>query len=309
MKGTKEALGEALSVLAQRDTPPFVVTADLAGPLGLEEFEKARPDRFLNVGVAEQAMVGIACGLAHESGAVVATFASFLMRAYEQIRNLVGLDQFNVTLVGSHVGIATGANGATHQSLEDVGAMCALGSIPVLSPAFVEESRRMLLESVDTPGPAYIRLTRWMPDIVGGVPLVNDPVSLLREHASPHVILIGHGCGTRLALLAAQLLDEQGVRCDVVHVAQINPLPDVALSRITTGEAIGIVVEDHYAWSGLGSRIADVAPLWWAAHQGITLGVERLPGSDDAMDLLTEAGLDPQAIAVTVLNRLRQVGG
>jgi len=254
MVPTKDGLALALSQLSD-DELPFVVTADLLHPLGLQTFAAKHERLFFNVGVAEQAMVGIASGLAASGRpAIAATFATFLLRACEQIRNLLVIDNRHVVLVGSHAGIVTGPNGVTHQSLEDIGVLNSLG-VSIWSPCSVDEASAAIKCALGEPGPHYVRLTRWAPPLSVNLPCSTPAAAF--DVDDPHVTIVSHGIMTPIASVAASLLAPQGHKVRVLHVPRLAPFPFAQLRPLLAGSLMS--VEDHFPSAGLGGNAASRA--------------------------------------------------
>lgn len=292
MRPTKDGLALALSQLDGEELP-FVVTADLLQPLGLQEFATNHEDLFFNVGVAEQAMVGIASGLAASGRpAIAATFATFLLRACEQIRNLLVIDHRHVVLVGSHAGIVTGPNGVTHQSLEDVGILNSLG-LSIWSPCSADEASAAIKHALSEPGPHYVRLVRYSPPISTSLPCAAPTVAF--DVDGPHVTVVSHGVMTPIATVAASLVAPEGHKVRVIHVPRLAPFPFTQLRPLLAGRIMSI--EDHFPATGLGAML-QVALMQGGIPQSVFMvGPQTLMGSDDAEVLLQFARLDAQSLA------------
>lgn len=246
-----------LSELAAIDERVVLLTGDL-GYLVLDVFSNRFPDRFFNVGVAEQNMVGIATGLA-EAGYVpfvysIATFAT--MRPYEFVRNGPVLHELPVRIVGVGGGFDYGYNGITHFALEDYAVMRTQPDMMVIAPADSAQARAAVRATRDVPGPIYFRVGKRgtpVPGLdgrfaAGGIQLIGDGAD---------IALIAIGSIAREAQLAAETLAEEGIGATVAVVPTLNPSPVEALVELLGGMSLAISVETHYLSGGLGSLVAE----------------------------------------------------
>jgi transketolase len=290
----RAALGEALLEQAASGTPAFLVTADLVIPLRLGEYAYAYPQHVLDVGVAEQAMVTIAAGVASVRRPVVAaTFAVFLLRAYEPIRNLLVADRIPVTLVGAHAGIATGPNGGSHHAVEDINVLTGLPGMLTYLPATGAEVARAVMASFGHDGPSYIRIPRWIPDPAGEP---SAPGQRMAVDAA-EVVVFGHGATWCLVEQAVAVLQGEGLP---VAAAKIGSWPSV--EPLGGGQArLRVLCEDASPGGGLLGLLRAALPggLW--AH----VGPDWAMGSDDAEVLYERAGLTVPAIADRVREEMR----
>ena len=276
---------------AERDPRIWVLDGDLADSDGAVHFERRHPERFVMAGIAEQAMVSMAAGMASCGlRPFVFSFAAFLAyRAYDQVR--VGLSQAGmpVTLVGSHGGGCASRNGKTHAAINDLAAMASLPRLEVWAPAGPREVRHACREILAGDQPAYLRLPRRPLDDLPGEPA---PARWL-EPRRP-VSLAGCGLGTHLAAAAHRRLAAEGHALGLLHVARPKPLPE-DLGATLGGVDTLFVIEDHYGFGGLGSLLQQldlplrVVPLGWPAEWA------GKSGADD--DLLALGGLDAETLA------------
>jgi len=294
---TRAALPEYLQGVALDQDCPYVLTADLAVPLGLVQFSRSRPDRFLDVGIAEQCLVAVAAGLASTGHpAVATTFASFAMRGLEAFRNLVMYDDLHVVLVGANGGIATGPNGPTHQATEDLGVFGSLERVKCFSPRSVPEAVAVLAHTVSNHGQYYVRLARWEP------PRTREPTSDVVETDKAWEAFYGDLTGAGVAVLSHGVT--WNIACDVVDAmrsdghsavaAHVGCIPVATLGL--TAETV-VTVEDHYSYSGLGRLAPLLVP---GAKRYVNVGAPWPLGSDDAEVLYDAAGLS----VTGVLDRL-----
>lgn len=252
--------GVALPELASENSDIAVVTADLALLSGLDRFKRTFPDRFFNVGIAEQNMIGVAAGLAHEGMKVFATtYAAFIsMRSFEQARHFLGCMREKVVLVGSAAGVVMGMYGATHCSIEDVALMRSIPGMTVISPADPFEAVKAMIALTKFDGPAYLRLTGDL----------NSPMIYKEDYdleigrgvtltAGSDVALIASGQMVHEALGAAKLLDEKGISCTVIDMHTIKPLDTDLIDDVCAKHGLIVTIEEHSIIGGLGSAVAE----------------------------------------------------
>ncbi len=258
-RATREAFGETLVELAVEGIDVVAVDADLSKSTTTAKFASAYPDRFFNVGIAEQNMIGTAAGLA-VAGKVAFTgsFAVFATgRAYDQIRNTVCYSELDVKLAPTHSGVTVGPDGGSHQMLEDIALMRVLPGMRVLVPADYNAAKAAIRVAAKTPGPFYIRLGR------AGVPQVYEDgfefeigrANVLRDGWD--VTLVACGLMVSQALAAAEILTEAGISAEVIDAASIKPLDveTIAASAAKTGAVVAC--EEHSIIGGLGSAVAE----------------------------------------------------
>ena len=275
MRGT---FARTLAELAERDSRVMLLTADL-GYMALEPFSDRFPDRFLNVGVAEQNMIGIASGLA-EAGFIpfvysIVTFAA--LRPYEFIRNGPILQKLPVRIIGVGGGVDYAYDGATHYGLEDIGVMRIQPGITVVAPADYEQARTALIATWDMPGPVYYRLSK---DDKTIVPNLNGRFGLgecqvIREGVD--AIFLCMGTIATEAVSAADALQERGVSAAVAVVASINPPPKAALRNLLKQHDLALTVEAHYTVGGIGSLVSEVVAEDGLPCRVLRCGISEMP--------------------------------
>lgn len=251
--------GKALAELARTRSDVVVLDADLAGSTKTSEFQKVAPERFVEVGIAEQNMIGIASGLAVSGKTVFAsTFAVFATgRCWEQIRLAVAYPKMNVKVVATHCGISVGEDGASHQALEDISIMRTLPNMTVISPADAYETYAATMAIADYPGPCYMRLGRndfptVMPE---GTGFVIGKATLMSEGTD--VTLIGTGQMVSSCIEAAQMLGKEGISAEVINMSTIKPLDTEAVGRSVRKTGCVVTAEEHSIIGGLGSAVAE----------------------------------------------------
>ncbi len=299
---------KTLVELAERDRRVLLLTGDL-GYTVLEPFSQRFPDRFFNVGVAEQNMFGLAAGLA-EAGFLpflysIATFAS--LRPYEFFRNGAVLQQLPVRAIAVGGGFEYGHAGPTHHGLEDIGAMRLQPGLTTLAPADYAQARKALLATWDSPQPVYYRLGKDDRNLVPGLEgqfALGDVQCL---GSGREVLLVAMGSISREVVAAAEALRAAGIDSTVAIVASLNPAPWEALSQILSNFSLAVSVEAHYITGGVGSLVAEVIAEAGCACRLLRCGVRQVPdGISGSQDYLHQRhGLGKAQIVETVRSALR----
>jgi transketolase len=298
MIAQRDAFGTALVELGRNDSKIVVLDADLATSTKADMFAQAFPDRFFQMGCAEQNMFGAAAGLATLGFIPFAvTFACFTAkRALDQIRIAIAQPHINVKMVGAYSGLLTGKTGKTHQSVEDMAVFRAMPGVVTIAPVDGREVRRAMEAIVDYDGPVYLRLTRdpcpvVMPD---GYEFEIGRAVLMREGGD--VTLIGTGQKTIDCLEAARLLADDGIAATVLHVPTLKPLDEVAIIKAAARSGRVVTVEDHSIIGGLGGAVAELLgeryplPIRRVGYQ------DTFAESGSNQDLLEKYGLNPRHI-------------
>ena len=302
-KATRESFGEAVTALAAENPDIVVLDADLAEATKTCIFEKKYPERFIDCGIAEGNMIGIAAGLA-ACGKIpfAASFAMFSAgRAYEQVRNSVGYPHLNVKIAGSHAGISTGEDGATHQCCEDIALMRTIPGMVVVNPADHYEMLAAVKAAAQHNGPVYLRLGRLAVESVHN----NDDYQFelgkgitLRDGKDITIAATGLMVGE--AVKAAKSLEVQGIDARVIDIHTIKPLDEDLLVKAAQETGHIVTVEEHNVIGGLGEAVC--ACLSQRCPTPVTrIGVQDVYGhSGPALDLLQEFGLCAENIEATV---------
>ena len=299
--GMREAYGNMLVKLGAENPNIVVLDADLSGSTQTKLFAKVYPDRFFNMGVAEQNMTGVAAGLA-VSGKTpfMSTFAVFATgRNYDQIRQTVAYPKSNVKIVATHSGISVGPDGASHQALEDMGLMRGMPNMTVIAPADAVETEKVVAGIARMRGPAYVRLTRSPTPAIFGQDYEFKIGKGLFLREGRDVSIISTGTMTVPSLQAAELLEQSGVSASVLHMPTIKPIDRDAL-LLASENRIVVTVEEHSIINGLGSAVAETL-----SHYNPTcvfrIGVEdRFGESGSADELYDKYGLTAPKIAEKV---------
>lgn len=251
--------GKALARLAKERDDVVVLDADLAGSTKTSEFKKVAPERFVEVGIAEQDMIGVASGLAASGKTVFAsTFAVFATgRCWEQIRLAVAYPKQNVKIVSTHCGISVGEDGASHQALEDIAIMRAIPNMVVISPADAHQAYAATMAIAEEKGPCYMRLGRADFPLIypEDVKFEIGKADVLREGSD--VTLIGTGQMVSYCLDAAKALSEEGISAEVINISTIKPLDVDAVIGSVKKTGCAVTAEEHSIIGGLGSAVAE----------------------------------------------------
>lgn len=290
----RDGYGRGLVAVGRAHDEVVALDADLADSTRAAWFGKEFPDRFYQMGIAEQDMIVTACGLAHAGHvAFASTFAIFTERAWEPIRNCVARQNLPVKIIGSHGGLMTGQDGSSAHALEDVGIYRNLPNMAVFVPADSVEAEKAVWAFYGWQGPAYMRTTR------ASVPVVHDDdhtVELGRYHSlveGDDVALFACGPMVKNAMDAAQLLKEEGISARVVNASSIKPVDVDAIAAASRECGAIVTCEDHFITGGLGSAVMETLA------ETVPCPVERVgvrdvfttSGSPEA--LYTHFGLDP----------------
>lgn len=298
-QATREAYGQALEALGAARQDVVVLDADLSKSTKTNMFQNKFPERFFNMGIAEQNLMGVAAGFA-AAGKVpfASTFAVFATgRAYDQIRNSICYPRLNVKIAATHAGITVGEDGGSHQALEDINLMRGLPNMTVLVPADGPEAYNAVMAAAEVEGPVYIRLGR------SAVPTITDPDEAfvigkgkcLREGAD--VTLIACGMMVAVALDAAELLAAEGVSAAVIDMSTIKPIDRALIGEWAGKTGAVVTAEEHNIIGGLGSAVAEVLALDKPVPMEM-VGIEDVFGeSGTAAALVEKYGLTKEHIA------------
>ena len=303
----RQAICEVLMEKAQTDRDIVVLCSDSRGSASLTPFANAFPEQFVEIGIAEQNLVSIAAGLAKcGKKSFAASPACFLStRSYEQCKVDCAYSNTNVKLIGISGGVSYGALGMSHHSAQDIAAMSAIPNMRVYLPSDRHQTRKLVEALLQDSKPAYIRVGRNpVEDIYqeDNVPFVMDRATVLREGSD--VAIIACGEMVRPAMLAGNLLAEQGVSATVLDMYCVKPLDREAVIRAARGAKLVVTVEEHAPFGGLGSMVAQVVgancPTWV-----INLALPDAPViTGTSQEVFDYYGLNAQGIADTVLHRL-----
>ena len=303
----RQAICEVLMEKAQTDRNIVVLCSDSRGSASLAPFANAFPEQFVEIGIAEQNLVSIAAGLAKcGKKSFAASPACFLStRSYEQCKVDCAYSNTNVKLIGISGGVSYGALGMSHHSAQDIAAMSAIPNMRVYLPSDRHQTRRLVEALLQDSKPAYIRVGRNpVEDIYqeDNVPFVMDRATVLREGSD--VAIIACGEMVRPAMLAGNLLAEQGVSATVLDMYCVKPLDREAVIRAARGAKLVVTVEEHAPFGGLGSMVAQVVSENCPTYV-VNLALPDAPViTGTSQEVFDYYGLNAQGIADTVLHRL-----
>jgi len=301
----REAFGKYLVELAEKRDDFFVLDADVAGGTFTHWFRDKYPDRFVQCGIAEQNMFGVAAGLSTLGIIpIVSTYAIFAsLRAIEQARNSIAYPNFNVKIIASHPGIDTGPDGATHQAIEDLAVYRAIPNFVVLSPADEIELKKCLDFALSHKGPVYMRTGR------SPVPNIHDKKYKFRLGEPDilkdgrNIVIFATGIETYRALNAAKHHDVA-----VVNVPTLKPINKESFVEILKGKKFAITCEDHNIVGGLGSLIDSVVAESGLSVKVVKIGIkDKFGKSGDPKELAEVFGIDEKAIEMEIKKCLEQL--
>ena len=295
---TRESFGKALVELGKENENVVVLTADLAGATKTSLFEKEFPDRFINVGIAEQNMIGISAGLA-TTGKIpfASTFAMFAAgRAYDQIRNSVAYPKLNVKICGTHAGVTVGEDGATHQMLEDLSLMRSIPNMTVLCTSDDVQTRWAIKEMAKIDGPVYIRLARVATPVIYDENQKFEIGKMVQIGDGTDATVFATGVEVAEALKAKEELEKENINIRVVDVHTIKPIDREMIIKCARETKKLITIEDHSIIGGLGTAVCEVLSEE-CPTKVVRMGMQdRFGKSGKADQLLKYFKLDSQAI-------------
>ena len=296
---TRDAYGEALAELGAINDKVVVLDADLSKSTKTNDFKKVYPERFFNLGIAEQNLLGTAAGFA-AAGKIpfASSFAVFAVgRAYDQIRNSIAYPNLNVKIAATHAGLTVGEDGGSHQMLEDIALMRAVPNMTVIVPADGVETKQAVMAAAEHQGPVYIRLGRPKVPVLFGDDYKFEIGKGVVLREGTDVTLVGTGIMVSKAMEAADLLAADGISAAVVNISTIKPLDNGLITEIAQNTGAVVTCEEHNIYGGLGSAVAEVlvenCPVPMAR-----VGVEDKFGESGLPDqLLEKYGLTAASIA------------
>jgi transketolase len=301
-KPLRNVWGETLVELGSEDDRIVVMDGDLANSTMANIFEQAHPERFFEMGIAEQNLLGAAAGMA-TVGLIpwISTFAAFAVsRALDPIRVLIAQTKLNVNITGAYSGLLAGKTGKTHLSFDDLAVMRALGFMTVVAPGDEIEARQAIRALTYLDGPAYLRLTRQASPIMFGDDYRFEIGKAVVLRAGSDVTLISTGVQTTRVLEAAEMLAASGVDAHILHVPTLKPLDAVAIAEAAAATGRVISIEEHTTLGGLGGAAAEAL----GEHHPVPLHRIGLPdafgesGPDD--ELLDKYGLSAARVAARI---------
>lgn len=309
---TRDGFGKGVVEAGKQNRDVVVVCADLAESTRAEWFKTEFPDRYVEIGVAEQNLATVSSGLANYGKIpFAASYAAFNPgRNYEQIRTTIALNEVPVKICGMHAGVSVGPDGATHQMLEDIGLMRMLPHMVVICPADAEEARKATYAAAFNGKPTYLRFAREKTPVMTTVdtPFEIGKAYYLWKSDSPQVAIIGTGPLLYEALKAAELLTAKGVAVSIVNCHTVKPLDKSLVIEAAEEAGAVVTVEEHQAAGGFGSAVAEVL----AEHQVVPIEMiavrDMFGQSGEPEELLRHYKLDAESIAAAALRVLERKG-
>lgn len=295
---TRAAYGHVLKTEVYKNPNVVVLEADLGNATKSNAFKEVAPERYFNMGISEQDLIGTAAGFAAAGKIPLAsTFAVFATgRAFEQVRNSVCYPKLNVKICATHAGLTVGADGGSHQAIEDISLMRTLPNMTVINPADAKEAEAAVLAAIDYQGPVYIRLGRAETKDIhdDSYHFEWGKAEVLRQGAD--VSIFATGIMTAKALDAADTLAKRGIQAEVINVHTIKPLDEetVIASAKKTGKVV--TAEEHSIIGGLGSAVAEVLARQCPTKQAFVGVQDSFGESGSPDDLLEKYGLTAEAI-------------
>jgi transketolase len=296
-KATRDGFGQGLYEVAQQNPNVVALCADLIGSLKMEQFIEHFPKRFVQVGIAEANMMGIAAGLA-TAGKIpyTGTFANFSTgRVYDQIRQSIAYSHKNVKICASHAGLTLGEDGATHQILEDLGMMKMLPNMIVINPCDYEQTRLATIAIAGVDNPVYLRFGRpsW-PVFTENMPFEIGKALIMNEGVDVSIFATGHLVWK--AIEAARQLESEGISCELINIHTIKPLDDAAILASVRKTKRVVVAEEHNIFGGLGESIAGLLARNLPAPMEFVGTNDTFGESGKADELLAKYGLDTKDV-------------
>jgi len=307
MSPNRVGFGEGLFVAGEKDERIVALCADLTGSTKTAQFADAYPERFVQVGIAEQNMASVASGMA-AMGKIpfIASYAMFSPgRSWEQVRTTIAYNESNVKIIGAHAGVSVGPDGATHQAIEDIAIMRVIPNMVVIAPADTHEAKKAVMAAAEYDGPVYIRIAREATPVVT---TDESPFSIGAAYTYWHkdpahektVGLISTGTLAHNAIMAAQQLNEAGIGASVLHMPTIKPLDTAALDALAAEHETIVTVEEHQVAGGLGSAVSEYCSEH-SPKRVVKIGVQDQFGqSGEPDELIAHYGLDTDSIVAKV---------
>ncbi|MBN9483393.1 MAG: transketolase [Bacteroidetes bacterium 43-93] len=297
-KETRGGFGEGIAEVARRNENVVALTADLAGSLKLNEFIKQFPERFVQCGIAEANMIGVAAGMTI-GGKIpyTTTFANFsTSRVYDQIRQSVAYSGKNVKICASHAGLTLGEDGATHQVLEDIGMMKMLPGMTVIVPCDFNQTKAATIAIADHQGPVYLRFGRpkWPNFTAEDQKFEIGKAQVLAEGKDISIFACGHLVW--LAVEAAKALEAKGISVELINIHTIKPLDEEAVLKSIQKTGCIVTAEEHQANGGLGDSIAQAAAKHHPVPHEYVAVNDTFGESGQPKELLKKYGLSTEAI-------------
>ena len=305
-KDTRSGFGDGLTELGRTNPNVVALCADLIGSLKMDQFIKENPERFFQIGIAEANMMGIAAGLTI-GGKIpfTGTFAEFsTARVYDQIRQSIAYSNKNVKIAASHAGLTLGEDGATHQTLEDIGLMKMLPGMVVINPCDYNQTKAATIAAAEYEGPVYLRFGR------PAVPVFTPADQkfeigkgiLMNEGSDVTIVATGHLVWE--SLVAAAELEKEGISCEVINIHTIKPLDEEIILNSVKKTGKIVTAEEHNILGGLGESVARVLAQKLPPKQAFVAVNDKFGESGTPSDLMKKYGIDSTAVIEKVKSLL-----
>lgn len=296
---TRSGFGVGLYEAGKADSRVVALTADLKGSLKMDQFAAEFPERFIQCGIAESNMVGVAAGLA-VTGKIpfIGSFAEFVSgRVYDQVRQEVGYGHTNVKIASSHAGITLGEDGATHQTMEDIALMRAIPGMVVINPCDFNQTKQATIAAAKYEGPVYLRFGRpsW-PNFTPDEPFEIGKAYIMNEGSDVTIIACGHLVWE--SIKAAEALEAEGISAEVINIATIKPLDEAAVLASALKTKAVVVAEEHNSAGGIGELVAGVLAKSAPTPMEFLNGEDKWGQSGTPAELLAAYGLDAAHIVL-----------
>ncbi|RLZ12020.1 transketolase family protein [Faecalibacter macacae] len=306
-KDTRSGFGDGLTELGRTNPNVVALCADLIGSLKMDQFIKENPDRFFQIGIAEANMMGIAAGLTI-GGKIpfTGTFAEFsTARVYDQIRQSIAYSDKNVKIAASHAGLTLGEDGATHQTLEDIGLMKMLPGMVVINPCDYNQTKAATIAAAEYEGPVYLRFGR------PAVPVFTPADQkfeigkgiLMNEGTDVTIVATGHLVWE--SLIAAAELEKEGISCEVINIHTIKPLDEEIIINSVKKTGKIVTAEEHNILGGLGESVARVLAQKCPTPQAFVAVNDTFGESATPAELMKKYGIDSTAVIEKVKSLLK----
>ncbi len=306
----RQGFGEGMMILGKENPDVIALCCDLTDSVKLGEFAKAYPDRFVEVGVAEQNLAGLGAGMAHEGKIpFITSYATFSPgRNWDQVRVSICYSGNNVKIVGSHAGISVGPDGATHQAMEDIAITRVLPRMTVLVPCYSNEARKATIAVAKMNGPVYLRLAREKTALftTDETPFEISKAQIFRE--GKDCTIAAAGPQVYYALQAADQLAKEGVECEVINLASVKPLDEQTLIASVKKTGCVVSAEEHQITGGVGSAVAECLARNFPVPQEFVGMPDHFGESGEQTELIAKWGMDSKAIFNAVKKVLTRKG-
>lgn len=298
----RQGYGEGLMILGKENPDVVALCCDLTDSTKTGEFARTFPDRFVEVGVAEQNLAGLGAGMAHEGKIpFITSYATFSPgRNWDQIRVSICYSENNVKIIGSHAGISVGPDGATHQAMEDIAITRVLPNMTVLVPCDSIEARKATISAGRMKGPVYIRLARDKTPLftTDDTPFEIGKAQVFRE--GKDCTIAAAGPQVYYALQAANELAKEKIECEVINLVSVKPLDEKTLVKSIKKTGCVVSAEEHQITGGVGSAVAEVLARNFPAPQEFVGMQDHFGESGEPNELIAKWGMDSKAIIEAV---------